>query len=82
MYYWTINLLLSIPHYVLFSLDAANQQALIVVDGIGFLIHEASAGSHTTTMGIAYGTSWETCINRGEIVWMHGPFLCGSFPEL
>jgi DDE superfamily endonuclease len=64
------------------------QRALMVIDGIDFAINEPRKNGFNKNWyshkfsgpGVRYELG--TCINTGEIVWFHGPFPCGSHPDL
>jgi hypothetical protein len=65
-----------------------HQVAVMVVDGIDFKIQEQRKEGFSKAWysfkhngpGIRYELA--TCINTGDIVWIHGPFPCGSHPDL
>lgn len=66
------------------------QVSLLVVDGADYSCYEPGAwkGLFSSSWfshkhngpGIRYELA--TCINTGDIVWFHGPFPCGSFPDI
>ncbi|KAG7361130.1 hypothetical protein IV203_036230 [Nitzschia inconspicua] len=66
----------------------SHQKALMVVDGVDFEIKEPlSLGFSSAWFSHKFkgpGVRYElaTCINTGDIVWFHGPFPCGSHPDL
>jgi hypothetical protein len=60
----------------------------MVVDGVDFAIKEplwmgfCSAWFSHKFKGPGVRYELATCINTGDIVWFHGPFPCGSHPDL
>jgi hypothetical protein len=61
---------------------------LLLINGIDFTIFELRVHGFNESWyshkhngpGVRYEVA--TCINSGDIVWFHGPFPCGSFPDL
>jgi hypothetical protein len=68
-------------------INDSQQRSTMVVDGIDFRIQEPRKNGFNTKWyshkynkpGIRYEVA--TCINTGHIVWIHGPFPCGSHDD-
>ena len=65
-----------------------HQRSALVVDGTDYRIFEPRAlGFNPGWFSHKFrgpGVRWEvaTCINTGWIVWIHGPFPCGTYSDL
>lgn len=63
-----------------------NKTAKVTVDGTDFRICEPQPfssqwfSSKFNGPGVRYELA--VCIQTGDIVWMHGPFPCGSWPDI
>lgn len=81
MYYFNPNILWSNRFN-----DDEYEQCLVTVDGVDFPIREPTGFdkkwySHKSQgAGLRYELG--VCIKTGDIVEFHGPFPCGSFPDL
>ena len=57
---------------------------LVSVDGTDFWIaqHGATFSSHKFAKKSGLRCECAICIQTGVVVWIHGPFACGAFPDI